>query len=406
MTRIHLLCLPFALFFLLLSQQSQAQQTDPVGYYITLTHDTVAGSFPHYRETSHNPTTIAFLPGGASRPVQLSPGSCLVVSIDGADRWLAYQGKVLANPTSAAEQDGDGADRYTEGSVFVRELYNDGHFRLYELAGRQRENFFISGDTLRLQELYFKAFLEGGHFMESDEFRQQLLTLFVSQLEGNASLRHKLENVRYTETDLLKVFRVATGNRNARPHQKHPPRVFVGLGLSANFFRVGLEDPSVYAVKAPYTTNYSPVIQAGAEVPLGRGLERFFFSVALQAFSWKNTATQPNVGTESYKATEINLPLSLGYMLVRGPNVSLAVSAGLAPTLLMNNTQDISYQGSAIKSHASDGRFASTVFGGLELILGKKFAIATNYYIPFTVGDYSYYIPRQSVAQCCFRYIL
>src|ERR1700760_711600 len=137
-------CYFFTLFVLfLLSNQARTQQTSPEGYYVTLKNDTIAGSFPRYRETIHNPASVTFLAKGSTHETELVPDSCFAIVISRSDKFLSYHGKRLLNPTSALDVTGNFPDRYEEVSVFLRELYDNGNFRLYALPGERRDNFYI-----------------------------------------------------------------------------------------------------------------------------------------------------------------------------------------------------------------------------------------------------------------------
>jgi hypothetical protein len=387
----------------LLSLQVHAQQINPDGYYITLTNDTISGSFIHYRETVHNPSSITFLRKGSLREIVLIPDSCLAISVSQSDTYLSYHGKRLVNPTSSVEVEGNQLDQYEDVSVFLRELYNNGHYRLYGLTDRRRANFFVSGDTIRLQELYFKAYNEGGHAVESSRYKQQLSFFFSNLLNENAALLHRLERIQYNESDLVKYFQVATGTRSNHVHEKYPARVFVGLGLSANFFNLSGSDPGI--VTGHYPTTFSPVIQAGVHVPFGRGGEKLFMTFLLQAYAWKNFASTPYVGSDTFKATVISLPASIGYKLIKGPKASLALSGGLEANLLLDNAQDGKYQGASDPFHVdNNGTFSFTGFAGTELFLGHRVSFALNYYLPYAVGPFAYYKPNHSSAQFSLRY--
>jgi hypothetical protein len=168
----------------------------------------------------------------------LSPAICLKFSAGNAGVFISYVGPRLANPTNYQFVKENSKAVYEQASLFIKEMFNDGHYRLYELADRDRVNFYAATDSLPLKELYYMVLLEEGNVIPSNGFRQQLAGLFPDSLLDRPGIRQALEDVNYTEQGLITFCARFTTGKRIRPRSKNPAHFFAGIGASTNYCRV------------------------------------------------------------------------------------------------------------------------------------------------------------------------
>jgi hypothetical protein len=402
----QLICLPrtwlLSILFFAVLHPARAQQT---GYYVSLTHDTIRGVFPHYTASYFNPGSLTFQPNGASEDLKLTPANFLAVAIDGSDKFIPYHGQRLTNPaTDAQAQTGGRADEYEDITTFLREIYNDGTYRLYKYTDARRNNFYAGGDTL--QELYYKIYVEDREVKEALQFRQQLFVIFRTKIDADPRLKEKLVYTGYSEANLLYFFTVAAGHGQKPARKNFPDRFFVGAGGSANFFSVDVHDVYILVARGSFAVNYSPVLQAGVQLPLGRGSDRFFLQFLLQGYGFKTSNSQEHVGSDSYKGLVFNLPMGAGYKVLKAGGFTLALEGGFGPNLTVSSTHDhVDYGNNAQNYHSNEpSRVQFNFFGGVEAFVGKAFSVVGNYYGPIgTRADDGFY-PKHSAAQFVLRY--
>ncbi|HEY4149461.1 MAG TPA: hypothetical protein VGM41_11050 [Chitinophagaceae bacterium] len=396
----------------LLQYPAHAQNTNPDGYYINLTGDTVFGKFINYQEYNKSPASIVFQPAGASLPMSLTPANCRKLSVAHYDIYISYKGKRLANETDYRNAQGKSDDVYEDINVFLRELFNDGHYQLYELADGKRNNYYVSSASVPLEELYFKAYTEDNAVVESPYFRSQLSFLFRDSLKQGDKLQRQLEKVSYNGESLQKVFTFVTSGKIKTAKEKYPAQIFAGLGASFNTFRVKADPSSYDYLVGSYNVDVSPVLEAGIKLYNQRNFGRLFFIFRINAYRYKNTMHFPGYSyspgsgsTAEFKATVISIPVSFGYQFVRTQELSVSFSVGAAALLLKNNTERIIPDNNSYTSEIDNTTFLTyTAFGELEATLRKKISFYAGGYLPVSVGNYVAYAPRHTSIKAGLRY--
>ena len=396
---------------LLLQFNLHAQNTSPDGYYINTKGDTIFGKFINYPEYKASPATIPFQPTGASAEIQLSPANCTKVVIAHSDTYIAYKGKRLTNETDYRIAEGKTDDAYEDVTVFLRQLFDDGRFQLYELTDSKRNNYYISSASTPLKELYFRAYTEDNNVVESPYFRSQLSFLFRDSLKQASRLQNQLEKTTYTAESLTRLFAlVTTGKASGGPKEKYPARFFAGLGASFNMFTVKGDQTQMPTIVGNYKTMVSPLVEIGVRLYSQRNYGRLFFTIRANAYKYKNTLHFPgypyspnSASDNTFKATVITVPVSAGYQFIHGKNLSVAFSAGAAALILFNN---ISTTTSAYSTSQRDNAvsFTYNAFGEAEAVWMKTLSLYAGGYIPASVGNYAYYAPRHSSIKVGLRY--
>jgi len=401
-----------ALSLLFITPVLYAQNLNKPGYYISLKGDTVSGTFINYPEYDNSPANVVFQPSGSSQPITLSPGQCRGFSVTNSDTYISYHGKRLANATDYKEEQGKSKDEYEDVSIFLRELFNNGHYQLYELKDKKRSNFYISADTIPLKELYYKEYTENGEVVESHVFRDQLFLAFTNHADDNVSLQKKLQPVRYNGKSLARFFTLMTTGKAHNTREKYPARFFVGIGASVNMFFIkdysnGYGYAPYNTLPGTYKTQVAPVVEAGVKLYHQRNYGRLFFMFRLSAYHYENSqdSTGNSNTANTFKATVLTLPFSVGYKLINTTNASLSFSVGASGLYLLNNMRT-TVKGTANPSYSSTYLLTLNynAFGEVEAAWKKRTSLFGGYYFPCLVGSYIDYVPRHSSAKFGLRY--
>ncbi len=216
-----------------------SQSHDKNGYYIDLHGDTVRGTFINYQEPATSPSSLAFQTHGASNSINLTPDQCKRIAIDQSDNFISYQGKRLTNSTDYRYTQSDSGDVYEDISAFLTEVYNNGHYHLYEFIGAKRSNFYISEGNGPLQELIYKEFVNNGNVVEWPGFRLQLEDFFRPILQKDPGRQAVIDNLAYNRSSLTHLFNKMAGVKNSSAVKgKYPAQVFIGFGASSNSLKV------------------------------------------------------------------------------------------------------------------------------------------------------------------------
>src|SRR6202000_599013 len=109
-----------------------AQKTDFAGYYITPDGQVISGKFPNYKDNTKTPLTVKFEDSATSRTIELSPSNCQSFSVLHFDRFMAFTGKRLSNPTEWRNipLNDENEDNFEEISGFLRVLFDNGQLCL------------------------------------------------------------------------------------------------------------------------------------------------------------------------------------------------------------------------------------------------------------------------------------
>jgi hypothetical protein len=408
---------------LLVSLQLSAQSHDADGYYIGLKGDTVFGKFPGYAEYSNSPAKVPFQPSNADEPITLTPDSCLKFSAGHGESFISYTGKRLANATNYQNATSDNIDVYTDVSVFIRELFNDGHYRLYELKDSKRSNFYISGDTTPLRELYYKEYIEynndnngvdNNKVVESPVFKQQLKTFFMPIINTNFDLERRITSTPCSSGGLTNLFAIMTTGKAVKTKRKYPTQVFVGLGESSNTLKVTLVNAiGGTGSEGAYSTQVSPVFEAGVRLFSQRNYGRLFFMFRANYYQFQNSNKtadpfDPTIVKTTYGSSVLSFPISVGYKFINSPDFSLEGSAGASLLILSNNNETQLINPGPLETSiiTSDSRSnAFSLFGEAAIVLFKKISVYAGYYSPCSISSSQIYNPVHTSFKYGVRYL-
>jgi hypothetical protein len=393
-----------------------AQDPNRNEYYINLKGDTIFGKFVDFPEGDKSPEKPSFIPEGDSLPLVLSPASCRKFSAGNSGIYISYSGRRLANSTNYQFVRENSKDVYEQVSLFMKELFNDGHYRLYELADKNRTNFFAGSDSIPLKELYYRVLLEEGNVIPSPGFRQQLVDFFADSLLDRPGIRQALENLNYTEQGLVMFFtRITTGKR-IKIRSKYPSQFILGVGASVNYCKVtGTYNPNqTDNIIGTYSTQTSPLFEAGVKLFSQRNLGRGFLMLRLNAYSFDNFkdffTSRGEPYRSSFKGFIIGFPISVGYKLVNSSNLSLEFSAGASGLALVNSEEKQAYGPPSSPGFftqvGNSGILSVSGFGELAFVWKGNCSLYSSYYSPASVANDMNATANHSSVEFGFRYTL
>lgn len=386
---------------LFLHMQLYAQSRDIDGYYINLKGDTVFGKFPNYRESSNSPTDLPFQVKGSYETISLSPAICQRISVATADNYVAYRGKRQTNATNYNNaQMADTANLYEDISAFLRELYNDGHYHLYQFLDKRRSNFYVSEDDKPLRELSYKEYLINGNAVESFEYRLQLQDFFRPVLEQDPEKQRFIVNVSYSSSSLMDLFsKMLTGRKASGSKNKYPPGVFVGFGASVNSLRVttgaGFAGINVLDEAADYPSQSSPLFGAGIKLYSQRNFGRLFFTLRVDYYHFQHAHNfddaypgafiDPHTVT-TFKSNVISLPVGVGYKIISSKGLTVDLSAGASYLLLLHDSElHVTDSTNTVSFPDRPRHNALGFFGEAEIVLSNKFSFFGGIYTPVSI---------------------
>jgi hypothetical protein len=389
-----------------------AQRNDLDGYYIDLQGDTISGKFISYVDYATNPSKVQFQ--HASDPaIALTPAICLKFSVRNSDTYISYTGKRMLNGTHLqdADADADTADKFENIVVFLRELFNDGHYRLYELHDRKRDNFYISDGAGPLTELYFKEYGIGDIVTSSVVFKRQLSAMFANSLLKDPRRANYIETMRFDAKDLLAALELLTGQKATKNKSKIPAQIFIGAGASFNSLNV-TGDPSLsdYEVGS-YSSQTTPIFEVGIKVYSQRNRGRFFLMGKVSYTQFQHVDSfdygpYTNKGKTTYHASDLSIPLSIGYQIVSGKVICIEPSIGASAVFLQNNYQIHDVTGGNPYKIPNSKSFIFAPFAELAFTLLKRVSLVAGYNFPYDIGYFGSYSPNHSAFTCGVRYFI
>jgi hypothetical protein len=384
-----------------------AQKTNFTGYYITPEGQSISGKFPNYIDNAKTPLTVKFEDSASSRVIELSPSKCRSLVVEHFDRFIAFKGRRLSNPTewrNIALHD-ENKDTFEEVSGFLRVLFDNEKLGLYQLIDNKRTNYYVSVNGKAPEELLYKVSLdEYGGVRPSTVFKVQLIQMLKEYGSEDNRLESRMEGVTYSSKSLLALFQSITGSLPPKEKRKYPLQVFGGIGISFNKFHVAGDASNVAA--GNYKTQESPVFEIGVKIFNQRNFGRVFVLVRANYYQYKNFSDDvpsPPYQPGFFKASVLSFPVSIGYEVIDGSDVKVSASLGVAPIFLQDNKQ---YQDIVSPQYqASDNltTLAFTAFGELEAEWKKKITLFVGDYLPNGVGEYTEYYPRHSSIKIGFR---
>jgi hypothetical protein len=413
--------------FLFVSSGLFAQNHDPEGYYINKKGDTVKGRFPNYAEYGNSPAEVPFQPSGAGNQVLLVPDNCVKFSVGHADAYIAFKGKRLTNPTNFHNTNGQSGDAYEDVSIFLRELYNDGQYQLFEFKGADRSNFYTRNSSGEMNELYYKEYLAydngtgADNVVQSPLFRQQLGAYFGQILQTDPGLWSRIEHANYTGESLRQLFYAMTKRSVPKVKEEYPAQVFIGFGASFNTLTVSAEsmlvDPEIdqKVTSGKYSSQTSALIEAGVKLFSQRNGGRLFFTMRVNYYKFQNKSSDfadtynYNTYNTIFKSSVLSFPAGIGYKLVNTPDFSLELAAGAVPVILFQNTQtQNATNGTASASSTQDDGKSVTLsfFAETAIVVLKRVSVFGAWYSPCQIADFQEYNPAHSSIKFGLRYFV
>jgi hypothetical protein len=334
------------LFGGLLASAPAAAQPTFNGYYIDNNGDTIAVTFPKYRQWKNSPAQIQVRSAGG-REVLLTPGNAREVTIEGYDTYRSRHFTRLINPfTNTNYYNLSPLDSIEEVHGFLFFLAGSGGVSLYKYSDHKRENFFLeTGDSLI--ELKHKIFLNenNSQIIEDNRFRQQLFTVLYKSGLIDAGENTRVERIEYKE-DQLKALIKRSDVKKERKQERYPSDLVVLGGVAYNTFSVSSKSYSSNSTRADYNNTFSPVVGLAFFDYSQRGFGRNFLTLQLMYYSFKNTGNfTAGIGpqTVTYSANVFNLGVGIGHSFIH--NQEFSAYAAIIPTMVYmpDNKEQYSY---------------------------------------------------------------
>jgi hypothetical protein len=383
--------------------QVYSQSHDKDGYYIDLKGDTVRGIFMNYHEPATSPSVLAFQAAHSSALINLTPDQCKRAAIDQSDHFISYQGKRLTNSTDYHDVQPDSGDVFENISAFLTEIYNNGHYHLYQYIGAKRSNFYVSEGDVLLQELSYKEFINNGNVVEWPGFRLQLEDFFRPILIKDPGRQNLIDNLTYTRSSLTDLFNKMGGEKNSSAVKgKYPAKVFIGFGASSNSLKVTQASgfAGLFTTMddvASYPSQTTPLFEAGVKFFSQRNYGRLFVMIKADYYQFKHSAFFDDGGgyhtTTTFKASAFALPIGIGYRLINNPGFSFDLSVGPAPLYLANSSETKDQPGVVpalvVKDNGKDLNVG--FFGEAAFVFFNKLSVFGGYYSPVSISNSQQY---------------
>lgn len=320
---------------LLATGLAAAAQQSFNGYYINNSGDTMAVSFPNYKQWKNNPAQIEVRTAGG-QDVVLTPGNTREVTIDGYDTYRSRRFTRLTNPylfysfSNLSE-----VDSTEDLHGFLLFLAKGDGVSLYKYSDQRRENFFIErGDSL--VELKHKIYPNDNQsgVIEDNRFRQQLWIAFLPTRGNDGAFKHRLESLPYKE-DQLEAFVKGLQGKREKKKKQYPSEIALMGGVAYNTFNVTSQSFSNRSTLADYKGGAAPVVGFTLYDYGQRSFGRNFFALQLKYYRFKNAGDYEyysSTGTVTFSASVLNLGTGLGRIFIQSP--ALKAYAALVPYIL------------------------------------------------------------------------
>ncbi|UAY50608.1 hypothetical protein [Ferruginibacter albus] len=377
---------------------SQTDKKIP-GYYITTSGDTIKGCFPGYKEWGNNPANVTFIGTNDTKTI-LTANNCKYLSIEGYDSYVSYSGFRLLNPTELQTATTDSSDQIEAISCFLRIIFINYQFQLFELQDAKRTNYFYKYKNEPIQELKYKGYIsETSAFVQGDIYKQQLSNVFSAEI---ADKKIQVNELKYDELSLANfletIYNTPAAAITSKSADKKKIKYFISGGIAVNSFSVS-GDNTLPVVLAKYNTSISPVFIAGAIIPTQRNFGRLSFSPQLNVSSYDHSGTYKTGGPSYYDQTftfrssfKASLISYAGYNIVQANTLSWRLAGGLGVSYINNNE--------AIKKDNRNNGIIIDKLPSLEMsfnlqtsiLLANKLMLLVDYSLPTDAANYEYYL--------------
>lgn len=350
---------PLVLLLALLSgisiPESFSQNKVFSGYYINFSGDTIHGTFPGFKQSERNPNRVEFRTID-NKEIILTPKTCKFLQITGSDIYISYSGQRMTNPLEDIQSGPiNSSDMYDTIHAFLRIIYQHNNVTIYSYKDKIRQNFFYKAPGKKIVELEkkFYAYNAGDNRRTTyiNRFRDQLKEEF-STLISAKQLQNRLNNLSFTEKDLIWFMDLLNGTKVYESTTKYPAKLILGLGVAFNSLNI-TGDNSYFETMIKHESPVSPVLILGAKFYTKRNMGRILISPRVKIFSFNAkgdidlTSGTANYNHKSEFKTSliINPSALIGYNIINKPALKWYISAGIGYTFLINSkeTQTTTY---------------------------------------------------------------
>ena len=396
-----------------------AQPKKIPGYYINLQGDSIRGYFTSYSQWNRNPSLTEFSITGTDNRMILTPDNTQKFIVEGHDEYLGYKGQRLLNPIEDAlldnqESYGSLNDSTQMIQTFLRLAKRTAEAELYVLNDGKRFNLFYRLPGQSPVELRYKKALIKNRVNEMAEYRQQLDQLFSPIIEQK-NLSRKLQKLAYKESDMVTFLEsLFPGEKQVQQKVRKRTEWFGSAGISMNNLRMHM-GKNVVVVPKEYGLSYSPLLSAGAMIPLRRNFGKYFIHPKLSLFRYKHSGEEPGSSFRNavtYQADLVALlGMNAGINLMNRPDYRLFLSAGVG-SFLQASPKEIKkrfYYDTRIPDEKEENKLPTTAFvmeTSAGILLKKKIVITATYIFPTSIATYTFYNPKLSSAQLQVGYKL
>lgn len=392
---------PSALLLLLtfIYNFSFSQNGNSRGYYINTSGDTIPGTFPKFKPGGKNPSEVKFIISG-NKEILLTPQNCNSFVVENNESYIAYEGLRMINPIEEARLGTENiAETYDSIHTFLRSIYQSSNVSLYSYKDKTRENFFYKKSNKEIVELKksLSFYYSGDNKLSSstNEFRDQLKQQFPEQIDAK-QLQGRLNNLGYTENDLVKFMHLLNETTASNKSTKHPTKLFIGLGASFNSLDISGRDDLYLETQVNHKSPISPVFTFGAQFYAGR-TGRLLIKPSVNIYSFSaNGEVDLTSGTAEYshesdfQANLIIRPTaSLGYNIINQDGLKWHASLGMGFAFLLDasETQTTRYPASSTVTERDPNSMVFVFSAETGLEIGKHMGIWVNYQPPANTSD-------------------
>jgi len=349
---------------------TEAQKIFP-GYYITLSGDTITGSFPQYNQWKNNPSTVKF-ETAAKEVMILTPNNCRSFTIIGNDTYETIETDRMINPTEFSEYsyrmlngEADTAT-YEKIKAFFRKVFFSNSVSLYEFSDAKRVNYFFKTAD-GLSELIYRVHYEGNKVIQDKTYKVQLGALYATNIAGNTKLKRKINQLDYQEEAIVSFLEnIYQMNPSKGKKDRHPSELFLAGGVSFNTFKVNASDQLIQPGTVKYNSSVIPVIAVGAIHYIQRSFNRYFITTEIRYTSFNHAGKTPTDKEWRYKSQILAPGIGIGAKWINKENFSWYTTF-ITSGMIMINNKEFGYNGTVTE------RDGSSFIIGLDLQTGILF---------------------------------
>ena len=352
---------------------SRAQVKFENGHYINNLNQRIEGLIRN-NAARNNPTNLWFKPSESNKEIKLSIEKVKEFEIYNNTKFIRVTVDLDQSSQSVNTLDNSWQPIFEKKTVFVKSLV-EGQASLYSFINGNRELFFLSTDSSRIEQLVYKRYLKGrNNFGENNTFRKQLL----DKLKCPDFTFKKMQQVVYSNSSLEKIikkYNTCVGqefltfekkqgktkfNLSLRPRMNYsstttPNPVFTSANLSMDKklgFGIGLETELV--------------------LPINKNKWSIIAEVVYQKFNSQNSFNTNNVSggivNTNLDYSSIEVPFGFRHYLFLNQKSKLFINTAYIFDFTLNNELEFTREdGSIIRSSSF------STLGSLSAGVGFKY---------------------------------